>query len=289
MQSWICALPGSTGLAQELSFMKCSPLGMFFFRKVRGKEKAGSWALSWTFTLDQVWFIGDTIFPKSLSKLVQNIWKLQVEHQVSQGMVMTAAWVTERLFLGRSRRFKSMEVPRCFVSTGLSTTPATASSPLCTYSSLAVFSVSYHDKQPIHAIPTPSESTATLFSLFQIQEVSSYLSNSLALFSEECFLPWCLSICKGLLSSFCDVFGLSSFMSVSKLKLLSMMFVSSSWLECTHLSPICCLIFKNQVWTIGLSLDRPKSNRVEVLDWQSQLKELKLCSIFFFFKETQMI
>lgn len=76
---------------------------------MRGKEKAGSWALSRTFTLDQVWFIGDTIFPKSLSKLVQNTWKLQVDHQVSQGMVMTAAWVTERLSLeeaGGSRVWK---------------------------------------------------------------------------------------------------------------------------------------------------------------------------------------
>lgn len=66
---------------------------------------------------------------------------------------------------GRSRRFKSMEVPRCFVSTGLSTTPATASSPLCTYSSLAVFSLSYHDKQPIHAIPTPSVYCHSIFPL----------------------------------------------------------------------------------------------------------------------------
>lgn len=63
------------------------------------------------------------------------------------------------------QEYGSAQVLRCFVSTGLSTTPATASSPLCTYSSLAVFSLSYHDKQPIHAIPTPSVYCHSIFPL----------------------------------------------------------------------------------------------------------------------------
>ena len=96
-----------------------------------------------------------------------------------------------------------------------------------------------------------------LFSLFQIEKVSSCLCNSLATFSEECFCglsygvsPHMTSSTCELLASFYKVFSVPSFLSVSKLKLLIRMTVLSVQ-PCVflpiRLSCISCLIFKNQV------------------------------------------